>query len=59
MTPKEVSEADAAMAMVADTYPAMWHRMYTNLVKEGFTEPQAMAVLLTFVQAMTSSAYHA
>lgn len=51
MTPKEKADMDQGMALMVDTLPALWRRMYVNLLSEGFGAAEAMDLLKTFITA--------
>jgi hypothetical protein len=55
MTPEERAEFDQSSALVADSLPPMWWRLYTGLIKEGFTKEQAMELLKTFIAGQSKS----
>lgn len=50
---RQLHDFEQAAAMNAENFPPMWKRMYENLVKEGFTEDQAMRILLFHVHGMS------
>lgn len=52
MTPEEMQKMDQGMAMLADTMPPHWKRMFDNLVREGFTPEQSMAIVRTYVHGL-------
>ncbi len=41
---------DEACAMIAETYPPLWKRLYDNLILVGFNEVQAERLLIAFIQ---------
>lgn len=49
------SKMDQAMAMMADSLPPFWSRMYDNLVEAGFDEATALLLLRTYLAASASS----
>jgi hypothetical protein len=36
-------------ALLADYLPGLWHRMYQNLLKEGFEQGLAMEILKAYI----------
>ncbi len=48
---REQALADQAMANLADTLPPYWKRLYDRCIEVGFSETQAMSILLTMVNA--------
>ncbi len=44
---------DQAGALLGDTLPPLWRRLYLGCVGEGFTEQQAMSLVETYIIAMT------
>lgn len=46
---KKQQELEQSLAFMAQEYPAMWYRMYANLLVAGFNEEQAMKVVITAV----------
>ncbi len=48
---KKQGELDQALAMVADNWPPVWFRIFTNLKERGFTEDQSMDLLKTYIIA--------
>jgi len=51
MTPKDEHNLEQTLASIAETFPPMWKRMYDNLLKEGFTELDALKLVATHVNA--------
>jgi hypothetical protein len=49
MENKEIHNLDQAAAMIADTLPPMWKRMYDRLLEEGFDADKAMQILKAYV----------
>lgn len=49
MKPEDVSKFDEASACIAEQYPPFYGRLYLNCVKEGFTDEQAMRILLQII----------
>ena len=48
------AEFDQTIALLAEIYPNQWRRMYLGLVKEGFTESEAMELLKSYITASCS-----
>ncbi|MCK9569130.1 hypothetical protein M0R72_09325 [Candidatus Pacearchaeota archaeon] len=46
---KERAELDQAMAACAEMFPRMWRSLYEGLKSEGFTEEQAMRLLIAHI----------
>ena len=44
MSEKDAAGFDQAMAAIAETQPPMLWRFYQNLLREGFSEPQAFTL---------------
>jgi hypothetical protein len=42
-------EIDQARTALLDHYPKMWKGLFDNLKAEGFTEQQALVILLTYI----------
>lgn len=42
-------EMDQARTTLIDHYPKMWKGLYAGLIEEGFTEQQALVILLTYI----------
>lgn len=55
MDAKTQAEFDQSAAIISDTYPPMWRRLYTNLLAEGFTEEQSWNLLQTFIMSMAGA----
>lgn len=51
---KEMHDYEQACAMLAETQPPMWWRLYGNLQKEGFTKEEAMKLLCAWIQNLKS-----
>lgn len=45
-----LAETDQALAMIADCLPAHWKSMYDGMLASGFTEQQAMILLIVYIQ---------
>ena len=50
-SPKFRADLDQSMAMIADTFPPLWRRLYFNMTCEGFTEDQAMRLLIAYISS--------
>lgn len=48
---KESQKFDQGAAFLGDALPALWWRMYNNMLLSGFSEEQAMSLLRTYVKA--------
>lgn len=46
---EKIRKMDEARTFVVDHYPRLWKGLYTGLVDEGFSETQALRILLTYV----------
>jgi hypothetical protein len=49
---KEQAKADQDLAGAMDFLPAAWWRLFVNLKREGFSESQAMELLMMFIASM-------
>ena len=49
INPKMQSDMDQAMAAMVEMFPPAWRGLYLGLVREGFTEEQAMRLLMAFI----------
>lgn len=49
MNAKDVQNFDEVTTMMANSFPPYWWKLYSNLVKEGFSESQAMDLLKTYI----------
>jgi hypothetical protein len=49
-TPEDLQKFDQSTSLVADVFPPFWKRMFDNLVREKFTEDQAMEILIAWIQ---------
>lgn len=50
LDPKTRAELDQAAEGILELYPRLWRRMYLKLVKEGFSEAQALLLVIAFIQ---------
>lgn len=48
-TPATTSEIEQAAAEVRDGLTTLWWGMYTGCLERGFTEAQAMSLLMTVI----------
>lgn len=55
ISPEDRAKLDQACALLADTFPSMWKRLYDNLITEGFNEKQAIEILFTVITAQVSN----
>ena len=45
-----VAEMDQAIALLGDQLPRMWRSIYEGCLDSGFTEPEAMRMILAYIQ---------
>lgn len=45
----ELQRLDQSLAVMADTFPPMWHRMYRNCIDAGFDKDQAQRIIIAHV----------
>lgn len=50
MTPEEKASFDQSSALIADSFPPLWRRLYTGLIEEGFTKDEALELVKAFIQ---------
>ena len=50
MRPDELAKFDQAAKLLADTMPTMLHGLYQKCVEQGFTETQAMQIVLKYME---------
>lgn len=55
MHPKNLHNTEQSMAWLVDNYPRLWRGLYLRLIEEGFTEPQAMFLLVEYIKTMRGS----
>lgn len=55
MDGREQSNFDEAGAMLADSYPPFWRRMYCNLLKENFNEAESLKLVQTYILSQCSN----
>ncbi len=48
--PWERAKLDQAMAELADTLPTMWWSLFDSCVKTGFSQDQAMRLVVEFIR---------
>ena len=46
----DLSKTDQSMAIIADTFPRFWWRMYSNCKAEGFTDEQAFDLVALYIK---------
>ena len=51
MMDAELAGLGESCDVLADTLPPFWWQLFRNLMKEGFTEMQAMRLLITYIKA--------
>lgn len=49
---RKAQEFEQASALVADTYPPVWRRMYNNCKNEGFDDRQSMKLVMVHILSM-------
>ncbi len=49
MKPIDIAELDQVTKLMGESFPPLWWNMFSNCKKEGFTEPQAMELVKTFI----------
>ena len=42
---RDLIKFEQALTLAAENYPPMWRRLYQNLIREGFTQQEAMRLL--------------
>lgn len=50
ITPELVSEVDGGFKAMSDMLPPHWWSMYIGCLDQGFTEEQAMRLLLKYIE---------
>ena len=50
VTPEMIGDADGAFKALNDMLPPHWWSMYQGCLKEGFTDEQAMRLLLKHIE---------
>lgn len=51
LSDKVRADLDQATAVVAETMPPMWRRIYLRCIEEGFSEDQALLLVRTYIAA--------
>ena len=51
LDPKQRAEIDQANATLKEMLPPLWWALYKGCLKEGFTEYQAMSIVIAYVSA--------
>ena len=46
---KERAKYDQGLAETLEVLPSMWYKLYSGCVREGFTEKQAMVLLMELI----------
>lgn len=46
---RDIAAAEQAVTWMGKSLPQLWKSLYDNMIEEGFTEPQAFTLLLTYV----------
>lgn len=52
---RQKAKLDQGMALIADTFPPMWRRVYDECLNAGFEEAQAFKLLQTYILSMGTS----
>lgn len=52
---KQLHDFEQGAAIMADSLPPYWWRLYSNMVREGFSEEQAMRLLATWIVSCKTS----
>lgn len=55
LDPKKIAEIDQAAAMLVETLPTMLHGLYKGCLEQGFTEPQAMSIVLKYLGSLAQA----
>jgi len=53
ITPKDVADLDQANKTIVDTFPKFWWGLYKENMDAGFTETQALELVVAFIQRPT------
>ena len=53
--PKQKHEHEQSLAFVAETCPRLWYGLYTRCIEEGFTQEQAMTLVVAFIKTPNPS----
>jgi len=48
---RALADMDQASAFVTDNFPKLWHGLFARCKEEGFTEPQALEVVKSYIEA--------
>ena len=48
---KALAEMDQASAFVTDNFPKLWYGLFTRCKEEGFSEPQALELVKSYIEA--------
>jgi hypothetical protein len=55
LDPRKAAEFEQSIAFLSDHLPRLWWSMYRSCLTTGFSSPQAMALLQTYILATNSS----
>jgi len=48
---RALAEMDQASAFVTDNFPKLWYGLFARCKEEGFTEPQALELIKSYIEA--------
>ena len=48
---RALAEMDQASAFVTDNFPKLWYGLFARCIKEGFSEPQALELVKSYIEA--------
>lgn len=46
---QQMRNFDEGVTIIVDNYPRIWHRLFRNLITEGFNDSQAMSLVKCFI----------
>ncbi len=49
MTPEKQAELDQAVAQISDNLASLWWRLFSECKERGFTETQALALVIQHI----------
>lgn len=52
LNPKDVADFDQASKAIIDGFPVLWWGLYKGCVDQGFTEGQAIALVMTYITSV-------
>lgn len=55
MTPDQIHKLDQARATLTDLYPKLWAGLYKELLEEGLSAPEALAMVVAYIHATCTS----